>query len=46
MKEWQSSCSQIFFKISALKNFAILTGTPVLDSNTILRGDTNIGAFW
>ena len=52
----RSSCSQIFIKISALKNFAIFTGKhlcrslflkrlQVLKPASLLKGDSNTGAF-
>ena len=52
----RSSCSQIFIKISVLKNFAILTGKhlcqslflrklQVLKPASLLKGDSNTGVF-
>ena len=52
----RSSCSQIFIKISVLKNFAIFTGKhlcrslflrklQVLKPASLLKGDSNTGVF-
>ena len=52
----RSSCSQIFIKISVLKNFAIFTGKhlcrslflrklQVLKPTSLLKGDSNTGVF-
>ena len=52
----RSSCSQIFIKISVLKNFAIFTGKhrcwspflrtlQVLNPANLLKGDSNTGFF-
>ena len=52
----RSSCSQIFVKISVLKNFAIFTGKhlcwspllrklQVLNTTILLKGDSNTGVF-